>query len=227
MNFESVIKTMNDLLAKKQPQTFNRTWVRVNAPCVYRFIQKKIRIETGGIDWDRITRVLNPKFQKRWIGSFRKTTKPYWNRPEVDIVLQKYREKLYTFLAPADTNDECMRDIISIALVRLAQRGNITAREEVIKWLSDTINDWIEHCPTLSCWRGYEQLVQTRIECCIRRYRYSGSFMRYLFKSLEYAARGLRPLIAYSLDDSLHFGEKKRSDRIGQDPETAELLNFG
>ena len=208
MNFESVINTMNYLLAEKQPQIFNRTWVRVNAPCVYRFIQKEIRIENGGIDWDRITRALNPKFQKQWIGSLRKKTKPYRNKAEVDIVLQQYSNKLYTFITSADKNDEYIRDIISIALVRIAQKGNISAKQEISKLLSYTIDDWIERNPKLSCWRGYGPLIQTRLECCIRRYRYSGSFMRYVFKTLEYAGRGLKPLIAYSLDDSIHSGNR-------------------
>jgi hypothetical protein len=207
MNFESVIKTMNMLLTEKQPQSFNRSWVRVNAPCVYRFIQKNIRMDNGGIDWDRFTRALNPKFQKQWIGSFRKKAKPYRNKTEVEIVLQKYRDKLYTFLAPADKNDEYLRDIISIALVRIAQKGNISAGQEVIKLLSFTINEWIEHCPKLFCWRGYDHLIQTRLECCVRCYRYSGSFIRYVYKTFEYAARGLRPLIAYSLDDSSYSGK--------------------
>jgi hypothetical protein len=227
MNFETVIKTINELLIEKQPQTFNRAWVRLNAPSAYRFIQKKIRMDNGGIDWDRFTRALNPKFQRQWTGSFRKKAKPYRNKPEVDIVLQRYNGKLYTFLAPADKNDEYIRDVISIALVRLAQKGNISARQEIIKLLSFTIDDWIESCPELFNWRGYEHLIQTRLECCIRRYRYSGSFMRYVFKTLEYAARGLRPVIAYSLDDSLYSGKRTRIDIIGQHPETGDLLNFG
>jgi hypothetical protein len=193
---------MNNLLAEKQPQTFNRAWVRVNAPHVYRFIQREIRIENGGIDWDRITRALSPKFQKQWIGSIHKKVKPYRNKTEVDIVLQKYSNKLYTFITSENKNDECIRDLISIALVRIAQKGNISAKQEIIKLLIFTIDDWIERYPKLSCWRGYDQLIHTRLECCIRCYRYSGSFMRYVFKTLEYAARGIKPLIAYSLDES-------------------------
>ncbi len=203
MNFESVIKTINGLLTEKQPETFNRAWVRVNAPCVYRFIQKEIRIETGGIDWDRITRDLSPKFQKQWVGSIRKTVRPYRDKGEVDTALRRYRDKLYTFITAQDSNDEYIRDIISILLVRIAQKGNISARQEAVKLLRFTIDDWIEKNPKLSSWRGYEELIVTRLECCIRRYRYSGSFLRYVFKSLEYAARGLRPLIAYSLDDTV------------------------
>ncbi len=203
MNFESAVETMNLLLTEQQPRTFDRSWVRMNAPSAYRFIQKEIRMEYGGIDWDCVTRALNPRFQKQWTGSVRRKVKPYRDKTEVDMVLQKYSDKLYTFLAPADRNDEYTRDIISITLVRIAQKGNISARREIMELLSFTIEDWIDHCPALSRWRGYEQLIRIRLECCIRRYRYSGSFTRYLFKTLEYTARGLSPLIAYSLDDSI------------------------
>ena len=205
MDFESAITIMNNLLIKKQPLTFNRAWVRINAPCVYRFVQKKIRTESGGIDWDRITRALNPRYQNKWIGSLRKKAKPYQDSSEVDNILHQYCDKLYTFVSLQNKEDEHIRDVISIALVRSAQRGNIIAKREMMKLMSFTIEDWIERNSNLYSWRGYEPLIQIRIECCIRRYRYSGSFMRYVFKTLEYAARGLKPLIAYSLDDATHL----------------------
>lgn len=204
MNFEFAIKTMNSLLAEKQPETFSCTWIRVNAPCVYHFIQREIRIKNGGIDWDRITRSLSPKFQKKWMGSLRKKAKPYRDKREVNIVLRQYRDKLYTFITTEDSIDEHIRDIISIELVRIAQRGNMSAKREIMRLLKFTIDNWIEKNTMLSCWMGYDELIQTRLECCIRCYRYSGSFMRYLFKTLEYAGRGLRPIIAYSLDDCQH-----------------------
>jgi len=50
--------------------------------------------------------------------------------------------------------------------------------------------------------------------------------MGYLFKTLEYAGRGLKPIIAYSLDDSIYSGEKIRIDRIARNPETGEILKF-
>jgi hypothetical protein len=201
MDFDSAIAEINKKLMKKQPATFNRSWIRIHAPRAYRFIQKKVRVENGGIDWDRITRRLDFKFQRLWTGSVRKTIKPaYRNKKEVDTVLQRYSDKLYTFLAPADKDDEHLRDMISISLVRIAQKGNMSARQEVIKLLTFTLDEWIDRYPTLACWRGYDPLILTQLECCIRRYRYSGSFMRYLFKTLEYAGRGLRPLIAFSLD---------------------------
>jgi hypothetical protein len=215
VDFDSAVKTINKLLMKNQPNTFNSSWIREYAPAIYRFFQKNVRRESGGIDWDRITRALDCKFQRKWITSLRKgTTKSYRNKTEVNIILRKYEEKLYTFLSPADKDDRDIRDSISIALVRVAQKGNIIAKREIIKLVRFTIDEWIELFPKISRWKGYEALIKKRIEGCIRCYRYSGSFIGYLFKTLEYAGRGLKPIIAYSLDDPIYSGDKKRIDRI-------------
>jgi hypothetical protein len=209
MDFDSAVETINRLLIMKQPSIFNSSWIRVYAPHIYRFFQKTIRREIGGIDWDRITRALNRKFQKQWITSRRNGKKVYRSKAEVNIILHKYDDKLYTFLTPADKDNNSIRDIISIALVRIAQKGNVTAKKELIKLVRFTIDEWIEHSLKISCWKGYEYLIQKRIEGCIRCYRYSGSFMGYLFKTLEYAGRGLRPITEYSLDDSSCYRHKK------------------
>lgn len=132
----------------------------------------------------------------------------------VEIILNKYQDKLYTFLSPVDTNDEQVRDVISIALVRIAQRGNAAARQEIIKLVRYTIDVWIEREPKISCWEGWDDMIQERIEGCIRCYRYSGSFIGYLFKTFEYAGRGLRSIVVYSLDDHLYSGKIRRIDRV-------------
>ena len=208
---------------KKNPDTFNSSWIREYAPHVYRFFQKNIRREIGGIDWDRITRAIGRKYCRRWITSRCKGTKPYRNKSEVKMILRKYDGKLYTFLTPAEKDDKSIRDIISISLVRIAQKGNVTAKKEIIKLVRFTVDEWIEHCPKFSRWKGYEYLIQKRVEGCIRCYRYSGSFIGYLFKTLEYAGRGLSPIIAYSLDEPLYSGQKKRIDTVAQNSETGEI----
>ena len=227
MDFDSAVETINKLLRKKQPHRFNSSWIQEYAPHIYRFFQKNIRREIGGIDWDRITRALDRKFQKQWITSRHNGTKLYRSETEVNIILHKYDDKLYTFLTPDDKDNNSIRDIISIALVRIAQKGNVTARQEIIKLVRFTIDEWIEHNPRISRWEGYEYLLQKSIEDCIRRYRYSGSFMGYLFKTLEYAGRGLRPIVVHSLDDSPYPGGRKRIDTIAQNPETGDLLIYG
>jgi hypothetical protein len=203
MDFDYAVKTINKLLIKKRPDTFNSSWIRNYAPHVYRFIQKHVRAEIGGIDWDRVTRAIDRRFQKKWMTSSSNRTKSYRKRAEVGIILQKYQSKLYVFINPADKNDKQIRDIISIALVRIAQKGNVIAKEEIIKLVRFTIDDWIERSPMLSSWEGYESLIPDRIKGCIRCYRYSGTFIGYLFKTLEYAGRGLKPITKYSDDVNL------------------------
>jgi hypothetical protein len=121
----------------------------------------------------------------------------------VEVVLEKYRAKLYVFLSPQNRTDRRIRDIISITLVRLAQYGNESAKQELMKLLGFTIDDWLDRYRFISRWRGYEAEIGMQVERCIRRYRYSGSFLRYVFRTLEYAGRGIGPLLAYSLDEPI------------------------
>jgi len=228
MNFAAAVKTINKLLKTIQPLTFCSSWIRHHAPHIYRFFQKNVRAAIGGIDWDRITRALDRKLQRRWRESRRgRRPKCCRDRRAVEIILKQYHDKLYTFLSPADAADEQDRDIISIALVRIAQKGNIAAKQEIMQLLRFTIDAWIEQHPRISRWSGLDDMIQLHIEGCIRRYRYSGSFIRYLFKTLEYAGRGLRSIVAYSLDDHLFTGEGRRGDRVGLNPETNEIVVYG
>jgi len=205
MDFPSAVQTINDLLRRIQPDTFCSSWIRNHAPQVYRFILINVRTEFGGVDWDAVTRALDRKMQRRWHASRRgRPAKCVRDGKAVEIVLHTYRDKLYAFLAPASANDEHVRDVISIALVRIAQRGNAAAKEEVVKLVRFTIDEWIEQSPELYRWAGQDDLLRERIEGCIRCYRYSGTFIGYLFKTLEYAGRGLRPMVACSLDDPLY-----------------------
>jgi hypothetical protein len=74
-----------------------------------------------------------------------------------------------------------------------------------MKLLAFTIDEWIDRYWFLSRWRGYEAEIRVQVERCIRRYRYSGSFLRYLFRTLEYAGRGIRPMLAYPIDERINM----------------------
>jgi hypothetical protein len=224
MNFASAVRAINKLLRSLRPVRFCSSWIRCHAPDVYCFIKKNVRAESGGIDWDRFTRALDRKLQRKWQPSrMGRLPQGFRDRRAVEAILRKYHDKFYTFLAPANEQDRQIRDTISIALVRIAQRGNLIAKREIMKLLRHTVDDWIEQYPKIARWEGRDDLVEGHIEGCIRRYRYSGTFIGYLFKTLKYAGRGLRPRIAYSLDDDLYSG-KKRGDRVGFDPETNAIV---
>jgi len=194
MDLHSVAETLNKLLRRTQPVAINSSWIRRHAPRCYRFIQQNLRREFGGIDWDRLTYALEWKYQRQW-RPLRARRKPleYENRSEIQTIYKKYRGKMYVFIAPSDKGDRRTRDLIGISLVRLAQKGNLAARQEVIGLLKFMIDDWIERYSFLARWRGHEDEIQNQLEACIRRYRYTGSFVTYVFRTLECAGRGIRP----------------------------------
>jgi hypothetical protein len=225
INFEITITLINSLLSRKCPETFNSSWILKHAPACYYFIRKNIRTEMGTIDWDRITRALEVKHQRRWVPKRQPAKgKTYYNRNEVDAVLNSYQDKLYVFVVSNNRTDKRTWDIISIRLVRLAQRGNISAEQEVIKLVRYTVDEWLDQSSHLSRWKGYDDEIQKHIEGCIYRYRYTGSFFNYVYRTLEYAARGIRPFYLYSLDEPLMNETNKRwIEAVIKDPESGDI----
>jgi len=211
---------LDELLSRYRPQTFSSAWILKHAPDCYRVIRKHVRSEVGRIDWDQITCALEPKHQRLWRPQVNKRPKPYRDHNEVSLILNKYRSKLYVFIAPADTDDLRTRDTIAVALVRIAQLGNLLAKAELVNLICYTVDEWLDKCDYMSRWRGRDDDVRVHLEGCIRRYRYSGSFLRYVFWTLHCAGRGLRPLSAYSLDDPVGTSRTKREiDYVIRSPE--------
>ena len=218
---------LNGLLLEDSPRTFSSAWIFKRAPGCYRFIRKHIRSEVGGIDWDTITYALEPKYQRLWTPRLKRKSKPYRDREEISRILNKYRNKLYVFVAPADATDLQIRDKIAVALVRVAQTGNLLAKSEVVELVRYTIDGWLDSYLFMSRWRGHDDEIREHLEGCIRRYRYSGSFFRYVFRTLEYAGRGIRPFYACSLDDPIATDAREHKiDNVIHDPETNGLIFY-
>ncbi len=156
-----------------------------------------------------------------------KRLRPYENGNEVDAIINRYRYKLYVFVVPADWADRQLRDIISIQLVRLAQHGNVTAKKEIMGLIRYVVEEWIDRPGYLSRWRGYDEKIKNTIEGCIRRYRYTGSFFKYVYRTFQYAGRGIQPIYAYSLDEPVAIGaDKRKIETVVQDPETGEIFLY-
>lgn len=212
MNFNKAITVLNFRLKEESPEILSSSWIYTNTPKVYRYIHKNIRLETGGIDWDTVTSKLDREYQKRWTRYRGCVATPYTNQSEVTSVLQQYEGKLYTFITQRDEEDKRIRDWMIIRLVRLSQKGNILALEELLKWVKYVTDDWLDRYPQMYRWKGYEDEVPDKIKTCIRCYRYTGSFFGYLFKTLEYSAYGKPPMC--SLDDKVLDGEKTRVEYV-------------
>jgi len=83
---------------------------------------------------------MDPVYHRRWKPRGRSKPASYTNADEFNLVLNRYREKLYVFVAPADAYDRRTRDMISIALVRVARNGNILAKQELMELVGHTID---------------------------------------------------------------------------------------
>lgn len=204
------LASLSEILTQKQPARFGASWIIENAPKTYRFLWRNVRTENGTVDWDRITSSLDREFQKKWMRYRHAQVKAYEKQSEVDSVLDRYRDRLYTFICALDKDDKKFQQVILIRLVRIGQKGNVLARDEVVKWVTYITDDWIDRYPQMHRWKGYADEVEDKIRSCIRCYRYTGSFLGYLFRTLEYSARGKPPLV--SLDDKMFGSNKTREE---------------
>jgi hypothetical protein len=225
MNFRECIGTLNRTLREKNPPEFSSAWILKNNPSAYHFIYKNVRNEVGGIDWDRVTAALSRRYQRRWMRYRRKPRKEYENPDELEKVLGKHHEKLYIFIAISSKKEDKLRHRITIALVRVAQKGNVLAMQKLVELLRYMVDEWINKYFFLRRWQGAESEIDDAIAGCIRRYRYTGTFFGYLFKTLEYSANRLKPL--YSLDGYLPGTDMRLSEIVGQDPESGEIKVYG
>jgi hypothetical protein len=225
MDFDRAIVSLNAALQRKRPARFSSSWIARQEPALYRLLCS-VRMPLDGIDWDAVTRHLERSFQKRWFPRRCRKATPYTDSDEVQRALGIHAPKRYVFVTALDEEDKRLRDLMSIRLVRLAQRGNIAAHDELLELLPYTIQTWIESCPPLRKWNCYREDLDVQVRGCIRRFRYAGSFMGYLFKTLLCAGRGLRPLEAPSLDGTLWESEKRRVENVVQDPETGDIALY-
>ncbi len=224
MTLKKCVQILNKILKEKKPKTFSGTWIFMNAPVAYRYIQKNVRTENDHIDWDKIISSLDRRLQKHWAGKRKRPKKFYEKQEEVDRILEKYKDKLYTFFGVIHENDRIVRNTIAVALVRIAQRGNTIAQEEALKFIKFTVDDWIDKYYPLRMWRSHDTVLQEQLTACIYRYRFTGSFFGYVYKTLEYAGRGMYTI--RSLDENVLFTDQPFIDRIGFDVENGEVTVY-
>lgn len=227
MNLEKAIKNINRSLAKKRPISFSPAWIKYRCKISYEFITESVRNELGEPDWDLITFKLDRQFQKLWMkGLKKKFPQPaYESKEEVLLILNKYKNKLYSFVSQINQDDKQICDFISIKLVRLAQKGNVLAKRELVKFVNFLIVQWIEGYK-LSRWRGYDDLIAECLDACIRRYRYSGSFLGYLNRTLEYSGRPLKSLEVFSINQESKITGRGIEDRVIKECDTGEIKFF-
>ena len=77
------------------------------------------------------------------------------NLVEVNKIILKYKDKLYLFLVRGTPREQEICNCMTVTLVRLAQKGNTCAKDELVKWTTYIVNDWIDRYPQIYKWGGY------------------------------------------------------------------------
>jgi hypothetical protein len=225
MKLETSLKELNTLLQEMNPERITVSWILTHSPKTYRTICKYARTPLNAIDWDLVTSYLDRLFQKRFVRYKSKLVKQYENKDEITKVLNTYKDKLYVCIDPHNEEERNLRNKIFTLLVRLSQKGNVLAEQELIEWILYVTNEWSDKYPQIWKWRGREGEVRLKIKACIRCYKYTGSFTGYLFKTLEYSARGLPYEI--SLDDPVGEDGATKIDFLQYDEESRTASLFG
>jgi hypothetical protein len=226
MDFPQVIKTLNKLLRAKKPEKFTSSWILENSPPAYRFIHKNVRTENNHIDWDKIVSSLNNNLQSKWVPPRYKpkVINFYRNKKEVEIIIKKYQPKLYVFITILNKEDDILRNTIIVSLVRIAQRGNRRAEEKLTFFLKQIIEEWLEKYSRLSRWVGHTDQLDIKIKHCIYWYRFTGSFLGYLYKTLEYSAWALKDFQGFSLDSYIPGTTLTMADTLTKDPQSGRVV---
>ena len=81
---------------------------------------------------------------------------------------------MHLFFVRGSPKEQSVCNRIIISLVRLAQKGNTSAKDELITWVTYVVNDWIDRYPQIYKWGGYTDEVVDKIVGCALRYRYTG-----------------------------------------------------
>ena len=211
-NLTQVVKQLNSHLHKKQPKYIDENWVKKNSKASYKFIME------NSLDWDSVTVLLDKEFQRKWNKKLKKKDRLcnvfYRDKIEVENLLKPYLPKLYTFVSRISKEDELTCDRISILLVRLAQKGNILALDNLVELFEFIFEKWLEENKAIFRWRGHEAEMYDLLKKCIYRYRYSGTFIGYLYRSLELSGLGLPKLESYSLNDKNPITGKEKIESL-------------
>jgi len=217
MDLNQAIKNIDRSVVKRNPLSFHPNWIKRSCKVSYKYIVDNIKDEFNQIDWDLVVSQLQRYNQRLWLKKKKRKRKAvvlYKNKEELDVILNKYKDKLYTFIARDNNDDKLVCDCISIKLVRLSQKGNTLANDKILVLLKYLVDYWVEFDKSFSCWKGYNDIINDNIGACVRRFRYAGSFVGYLYRTLEYSGRGLTPIEKFSLDEFLLDNNKRKIDNF-------------
>jgi hypothetical protein len=190
-----IVEKIEKLVLKHKPYSIDEKWIRKHSRKSHKYILE------NNLSWDSITRLLDRSIQRKWNRKAKKKKVPEsFNDYEVENFLSTHSKHLYVFVVFTNEQEFELCDYLSIQLVRMAQSGNICASETLLHLYEDIFLRWKENDKLIIRYRSYEEKIHEHFFGCVRRYRYSGSFIGYLKRTLQLQALTLPKIQTISLN---------------------------
>lgn len=167
--------------------------LKCEARGLYRFFITSPDFRTDGrLDWNKVLDQIPPALQSMWWHrpslAEALPKEPYNDITEVETALARYQEQLHVFFRASTDAHRAMRNEICSALIVIAQKGNIDARDRLAELLGPTINGLSKK------WGLTDRCKLETLIRCIYMYDYrrrGGKFISYLYSSLIHQAKNL------------------------------------
>ena len=192
---ENVIRTFE----LKKPKQISPSWIEKNLRNDYQIIKRRItNAYTKKPDWQSFLDLLPVDIVKCWT-----RIKPieeiipknqYSNPEETDKIINKHKDKIYTFYEFFDKkNDRKYRDKIIEEMMEGVKKGNVDTLHRLTGHLVFMVERWIENDPNLEIWKYASEELRKTIENCIYRDEpQKAKFSTYLYSTLKSKALQLK-----------------------------------
>ncbi len=201
--FETAIEALKLILKKNNPNEFTLQDIKVKWKNrkLYSYFRKRVRNRDNYIDIPLIRSCLSAKYRKCFKNSKTKNafyyslpTDPYENLIEVQRVIDKEKLKLYVFFCNPTKDNRELCDKACREIIKLAQKGNISAYNLLFNYLEEVTASWIINNRDLFVLSYLREDVNLIIKKFIYMYEFKYMFLSYLFKIMKFKASEFRIL---------------------------------
>ncbi len=215
---ESITEDLLNLLEKEKPKRWSPTYIAKTDRHIFRFVERHLVDKKGSLQWDKLVSRLPPEYQKTWT---RKQylddldlAEEYSDKEEVAEVMQKNRASLYLFYEATGKDEEGALNEVCSDFVYLIRKGNKEATAMFMLYLQPTISKWLESKALSVSLAQDPEEVKRCTERCFYLWKKDRSFLGYLFRSLQLAARGMKTYQEISLDEDRPGETRNRHETI-------------
>ena len=188
-NFQTAIEELNQMLRRDQPKIVKSGYIRKNLG-LYLFFIRYFNKQDKSFDLMEIQQFIDEPFKSR-LRAVKTIDKYlpnefYEDNSEMDMMLEPYAGKLYVLEIASGGKDKEIRNSICEALAKLAQKGNVNAKNKLADVAYHQVQEWTME-PQLEQFQYRIDDVMNIVERCIYYYdpKISKSFLNYLLSTLE------------------------------------------